>query len=170
MCFLNAIFNQFWIRYLPTVTALFTTEGETFSTLASDLFPKLAKCTYSDYGPSGTKQVRDALCLLSLNILNEKIFAFLYVWFIMLLVISGCNLIKRSVLLVSSTLRLKLLRSLAMSSVPLTKIQLEILLHGENIGDWFILFQLGRNLNPIVFREILEEVVNGKKMLNNDIS
>lgn len=137
--------------------------------LASDLFPKLAKCTYSHYGPSGSMQIRDALCLLSLNILNEKIFAFLYIWLAFLLVVSGLNLITRSIVLVSPNLRLKMIRSLAMSSVPLTRRQLKTILHGDNIGDWFIIFLLGRNLNPFVFREILEEVAENKESLNNDI-
>lgn len=169
MCFLNAILNQFWIRYLPVVLALFTTEGDSYSQLASDLFPKLAKCSYTHTGPSGTVQIRDALCLLSLNILNEKIFAFLYIWFILLLFISGCNLIFRSISLISSSLRLKLIQSLAMATVPLTQIQIEIILRDDNygIGDWFVLYQLGRNLNPIIFQEILDEVAHGKRALNN---
>lgn len=167
MCILNGLFNQFWIRYLPVVWALFSREGEPFSSLASDLFPKLAKCSYSDYGPSGTKQIHDALCLLSLNILNEKIFAFLYVWLVLLLIVSGCNLITRSIIMISPNLRFKMIRSLAMSSVPLTKRELKCISHGDNIGDWFIIFLLGRNLNPFVFREILDEVANGNG--DNDI-
>lgn len=168
MWLLDVIFNQFWIRYSPAVKALFTTEGATFSSQTAELFPKLAKCTYEYTGPSGTLQNRDALCLLSLNILNEKIFAFLYIWFIMLLIVSGCNLIKRSITMVSSTIRLKLLRSLAVLQMPLTKKQLKHILPGNNVGDWFVLYQLGRNLNPIVFCEILDEIANGEK-LNNDI-
>lgn len=167
MWFLNVIFNQFWIRYARAVKALFTAGGDTFSILANDIFPKLAKCYYTDTGPSGTKQVKDAYCLLSLNILNEKIFAFLYIWFLILLIVSGCNLIKRSLILVSSTLRLKLLRSLAITEMPLSNKQWKYILPRGNIGDWFILFQLGRNLNPIVFCEILDDIANGKR-LNNE--
>lgn len=166
MCSLNVLFNQFWIRYLPAVKSLFTTGGETFSSLASELFPIVAKCTFSYIGPSGTTEIRDAFCLLSLNIVNEKIFAFLYIWFAILLVVSGCNLIKRSIILVSSALRLNLLRSL--TPVPLTKYQLQQILHPDNIGDWFILFQLGQNINSIVFSDILNEVANVKMMITND--
>lgn len=155
---------------MPAVKALFTTEGESFSSLAKELFPKTAKCTFDHFGPSGTKQIRDALCLLSLNIINEKIFAFLYIWFILLLIVSGCNLIKRSVLLVSSKLRSLLLRSILMSSGPLTKQQWHHILPNDNVGDWFLLFKLGQNLNPMVFREILSDVADAKININEKYS
>ncbi|KAJ6632907.1 Innexin inx4 [Pseudolycoriella hygida] len=163
MNILNNIVSQFWIRYWPVVSSIFKKDGDSFSKLSSELFPKLVKCTYSLYGPSGTLQNRDALCLLSLNILNEKIFAFLYIWFIFLFVLSTWNLIARCIILVSPCLRLKMIRSLVMSSQPLTQRQLNIVLRGDNIGDWFVLFLLGRNLNPFVFREILDEVASGKE-------
>lgn len=168
MWILNAIFNQFWIRYIPAVLALFNTDGELFSQLARDLFPKLAKCTYMNIGPSGSQEILDALCLLSFNILNEKIFAFLYVWFVMMLFISGCNLIYRSIILISSGLRLKMIHSLTMSSVPTTRINIKLILQGENIGDWFVLRLIGRNINPIIFEEILDEVACDKRVLNDD--
>jgi hypothetical protein len=38
---------------------------------------------------TGTIQRHDALCILPLNILNEKIFIFLWFWFIILSVLSG---------------------------------------------------------------------------------
>uniref|UniRef100_A0A2A4K4P2 Innexin n=1 Tax=Heliothis virescens TaxID=7102 RepID=A0A2A4K4P2_HELVI len=37
-------------------------------------FPKLTKCWLRSYGPSGTLQMKDRLCVLPLNIVNEKIF------------------------------------------------------------------------------------------------
>lgn len=69
--------------------------------------------------------------------------------------------------MVSSTLRSQVLRSLAMSSVPLTKKQTELVLPCGNIGDWFLLFKLGQNLNPIVFREILDDLADSK-ITNNE--
>lgn len=167
MWYLNVIFNEFWIRYLPVVKALFTTGGDTFSSMASELFPKLVHCTFTFIGPSGSEDSRDTLCLLPLNIVNDKIFAFLYIWFAVLLVVSGCNLIKRSILMVSSTLRSKIVLSLAMWSKPLTKRQIKEISYDDNIGDWFILFKLGENLDSTVFRDILEELAKTKIMLDD---
>lgn len=56
------------------------------------VFPRVTKCTFHKYGPSGSMQTHDALCVLALNILNEKIYIFLWFWFIILAVISGMAL------------------------------------------------------------------------------
>lgn len=56
------------------------------------VFPRVTKCTFHKFGASGTIQTHDALCILALNILNEKIYIFLWFWFIILAVISGMAL------------------------------------------------------------------------------
>lgn len=53
------------------------------------VFPRVTKCTFHKFGASGTIQKFDALCVLALNILNEKIYIFLWFWFILLAVLSG---------------------------------------------------------------------------------
>ena len=37
------------------------------------------------YGPSGTIENKDGLCVLPLNIINEKIYVFLWFWFVLLI-------------------------------------------------------------------------------------
>lgn len=58
-----------------------------------EVFPRVTKCTFHKYGPSGSIQKHDALCVLALNILNEKIYIFLWFWFIILAVLSGLSLV-----------------------------------------------------------------------------
>ena len=36
------------------------------------VFPKVSKCTFHRYGPSGTIGNHDGLCILPINIINEK--------------------------------------------------------------------------------------------------
>ena len=48
------------------------------------LFPKVTKCTFHKFGPSGTVQNYDGLCVLPLNIINEKIYVFLWFWFVLI--------------------------------------------------------------------------------------
>lgn len=162
MIILNVVFHQFWIRYFPAIMTLFTANGPSFNTQASIVFPTTTKCDYRKFGSSGSLEIHDALCLLTLNIINEKVFAFIYIWYILLLFISGCNLIVRSVILLSSTIRFKIIQSISMWSKPLTRKQLQLILHGDNIGDWFIIFLLGQNLNRFVFSDILEELAEHK--------
>ena len=38
------------------------------------IFPKMTKCTMDLYGPSGTVQNYDALCILPINVMNEKLY------------------------------------------------------------------------------------------------
>lgn len=69
-----------------------------------EVFPRVTKCLFHKYGPSGTPQRHDALCILALNILNEKIYIFLWFWFIVLAVMSGFALLySMAVVLLPST-------------------------------------------------------------------
>lgn len=69
-----------------------------------EIFPRVTKCTFHKVGPSGTIQKMDALCVLALNILNEKIYIFLWFWFIILAVFSGVALLySMAVVLLPST-------------------------------------------------------------------
>ena len=63
------------------------------------VFPKMTKCTFHKFGPSGTVEKFDGLCVLPLNIINEKIYVFLWFWFIILTVITGMQVIYRYVLI-----------------------------------------------------------------------
>ena len=63
----------------------------------SRVFPRMTKCIFHKFGGSGTIQRFDALCVLGMNIVNEKIYIFLWFWFVILAVITGINLIVRLV-------------------------------------------------------------------------
>lgn len=68
------------------------------------IFPRITKCTFHKFGPSGGIQKHDALCVLALNILNEKIYIFLWFWFIILAILSGLAMLYSSaVVLLPST-------------------------------------------------------------------
>lgn len=57
----------------------------------SRIFPKVTKCSSHKYGPSGTLQKLDGLCVLSLNIINEKIYVLLWLWFFILGILSSLS-------------------------------------------------------------------------------
>jgi hypothetical protein len=44
----------------------------------ASVFPKVTKCTFHKYGPSGTVEKKDGLCVLPVNIINEKTFIFIW--------------------------------------------------------------------------------------------
>ena len=119
------------------------------------VFPKMTKCTFHKFGPSGTVQKFDGLCVLPLNIINEKIYVFLWFWFIVLTVITGLQMLYRLAVIGSSRLREMLL----MSRSRLTKRhQVESIARRSQLGDWFMLYQLGKNIDPLIFKEFLGEL------------
>lgn len=48
------------------------------------VFPRVTKCVFHKYGASGSIQKHDSLCLLPLNIVNEKTYIFIWFWFLIL--------------------------------------------------------------------------------------
>ena len=56
---------------------------------------RVTKCTFHKYGPSGQIQRHDAQCILPINIINEKIFVFLWWWFILLAIMTTLDLLHK---------------------------------------------------------------------------
>lgn len=51
------------------------------------VFPRVTKCIFHKYGASGSIQKHDSLCILPLNIVNEKTFIFIWFWYMFMLVL-----------------------------------------------------------------------------------
>lgn len=121
----------------------------------SRVFPKVTKCTFHKYGASGTVQKFDGLCVLPLNIVNEKIYVFLWFWFIILAALSGLSLFYRVAVLIGPKLRMVLLRARSRLS---PQDQVKIISDKCQIGDWFILYQLGKNIDPLVYKQLIADL------------
>lgn len=135
----------------------------------SRVFPKVTKCTFHKYGPSGSVQKFDGLCVLPLNIVNEKIYVFLWFWFIILSVLSGISLIYRVVVCLGPKVRLYLLRARSRLS---KHEEIEQVAQKCQIGDWFVLYQLGKNIDPLIYTEIIKELsieLENKKIGHDDV-
>lgn len=59
------------------------------------VFPKVTKCHFHKYGAGGSLQMHDTLCVMALNIINEKIYTILWFWYLFVLVASSSGLIWR---------------------------------------------------------------------------
>lgn len=121
----------------------------------SRVFPKVTKCTFHKYGPSGTVQKFDGLCVLPLNIVNEKIYVFLWFWFVILSILSGISLIYRVVVVMGPKIRKHLLRA---RSRLAPQDEIETISKKCQIGDWFILYQLGKNMDPLIYKELVSDL------------
>lgn len=124
------------------------------------VFPKLTKCEIYKYGPSGSIEDFDALCVLPLNIVNEKIYILLWFWCFALIILSFLFLIYRMITLFSTNARKYLLKSqclLLNKTIGMSK-NIDIIVDSIKYGDWFVLIQLGKNVNPVVFIEFLSDL------------
>lgn len=52
------------------------------------IFPKVTKCDFFKFGPSGSVQKHDALCVMALNVINEKIYVILWFWYSFMIVVT----------------------------------------------------------------------------------
>lgn len=119
------------------------------------VFPKMTKCSFHKYGPSGTVQKFDGLCVLPLNIVNEKIYVFLWFWFMILSILSGISLLYRMAVVAGPRVRLYLLRA---RSRLAPQQQVEEVASKLQIGDWFVLYQLGKNIDPLIYNELMADL------------
>ena len=120
------------------------------------VFPKVAKCTFRRFGPSGTVQVYDGLCVLPINIFSEKIYIFMWFWFILLAVVSAIGLCYRMLTMFNVRARAGVLRT--RSNLLLGRGITERVAARLRIADWFFLSMIGTNLDPYVFATLVEHL------------
>lgn len=131
--------------------------SEAYSHLSPKIFPKKAKCTYYRYGSSGSTEIRDALCILPLNVLNEKVFLILWYWLFVLLIVSFICVIYRMVFLFVPHFRIYLLKALTWKiDTSIAKLIVE----KTKLGDFFILYRIGKNVNPTLYKELIFGLYN----------
>merc|ERR1712141_400682 len=156
-------------------------------------FPTRVSCTYTYMGTGGKDSDVNGKCLLTQNIINEKIYLALWFWFVAMfaimisqliwevcfLTLPLVDLILELILPSSSGICSKYLRQFLIGQLTgtrfLTRNMIDYL-QNRSFGDVFILYQLGKNTHPNFFYEMLEELaVNERKqeaekepMLPND--
>ena len=74
------------------------------------VFPRMTKCTFHKFGTSGNIEKHDALCILPLNIVNEKIYIFIWFWLLFLGILSFLILVYRLAIVFSPYIRAFVLR------------------------------------------------------------
>jgi len=153
--FMDFFLGGEFTRYGTDVLAMTELSPEEREDPMARVFPKMTKCTFHKFGPSGTVEKFDGLCVLPLNIINEKIYVFLWFWFIILTVITGFQICYRLIVLFMPRLREVLLKSRSRLSMMY---KVESVCRRLGVGDWFLLYQLGKNIDPLIFKEFIGEL------------
>jgi len=116
------------------------------------VFPRMTKCTFHKFGASGEVEKHDALCILPLNIVNEKIYIFLWFWFIALGGLSALVVVYRGIIILSPRMRAYLLY------IRFRLIRREVvntIVKKSKMGDWFLFYMLGRLINYFLSSDIM---------------
>ncbi|XP_071522205.1 innexin inx2-like [Panulirus ornatus] len=128
------------------------------------IFPRVTKCTFRKFGSSGTIETHDTMCVLAVNIINEKIYIFIWFWLVCLTAITALWLVYRLIVIASSEVRLRLLQVRGRWA---GRPNLDLIAKKCNLGDWFLIYHLGRNMEPMVYGEFLKEFA---RELENSVS
>jgi len=158
LLFMNFFLGGEFTTYGSDVISMTNLEQEQRSDPLSRVFPKVTKCTFHKFGPSGTVQKFDGLCVLPLNIINEKIYVFLWFWFVILAITTGIQVVYRGLTCCLPGMRIMLLEARSRLTKTKKPGQVARICRAFTLGDWFLLYQLGKNIDPIIFREFLDDL------------
>jgi len=120
----------------------------------NEIFPKVAKCTWRKYGPSGTIQFHDSLCVLPMNIVNEKTYTMLWLVYMVSYAVMLYVLMYHILLMVVSGLRTRIImKSLRSEESRSAYTQLRL-----GYGDWFLLKHLAHRMEKSHFQRFVVEL------------
>lgn len=157
MFFINMFLGGVFMSYGTQVLQWSEMDPEERTDPLVEVFPRLTKCTFHKYGPSGTIERHDAMCLLAINIISEKIYVFLWFWLIILSVLTALYFIYTIGVVLVPGLRKTMLQRNAKSSYS-NDDRLDLLMKKADLGDWFLIFLLSKNLDSILFREFISQL------------
>jgi len=141
-------------------------------------FPTRVACKFTSGGTGGLPKTENSYCILSQNIINEKIYLALWFWFIAMIAIMSAQLIWEVCFLTSPLvdriLKLALpsssgmsnyLRQFLIGQVTGTSLTRNMVTYLQNLsfGDVFVLYQLGKNTHPDFFYEMLKKLCVNEK-------
>lgn len=156
--FLNGEFGTYGLDVL-NYTGL---EHEDRPDPMASVFPKVTKCTFHKYGPSGTVEKKDGLCVLPVNIINEKSFIFIWFWLVFVAVATGIFLIFRLSTFLGKQIRVGLITIHGGKSCRRSDVEAILepasLTWFEKLGDWFLLHLICKNLNVLLVNDLIRQL------------
>ncbi|XP_054168816.1 innexin inx2-like [Oppia nitens] len=172
--FLSHQFNDYGFRLFRYLTSDPTVKVDPMS----KIFPILSKCELNRFGSTGSVERLDTLCLLSVNIFNQKIYLFLWFWYYFLVIVTSFVFAFRLLLICCPQIRYYVYRyRLTESRLTASEYQTKRLISRLKLDDWFKLLLLSKNIESILFARIIDKLcekfyiddeLNGK--INDEVS
>jgi len=169
--FINGRFDSLGTDFLRT-----TEKGQ----FLKEIFPRLTSCVWITVGSGGGQQVQHHMCLLSLNIIIEKIFVFLWFWLIFLIITSLLNFLYYALMIFSKNTYLR--QHFLAFAVRTTKKKIRWeenegtidrekraqkntlkYLKTLNSEDFLFLYGIGRNVDSSTLNMVLQALAEAKK-------
>lgn len=122
------------------------------------VFPTITSCTFHSVGTAAGEQKFNSLCVLSLNIINEKVYLLIWFWFFGLCLLNGVHLVFRLTVITVAPLRYVLILARAGGFTKSDLSTCRKVLESCYLGDWFLLYQLSKNANAYFFRYFLKHL------------
>ncbi|XP_077284551.1 innexin inx7-like [Arctopsyche grandis] len=124
------------------------------------VFPKVTKCVFYKYGPSGVIQNNDAMCVMALNVIHEKIFTILWFWYAIVFIFTVLGLIHRFLVFILFPRSVGFNHFMFKYACPgnYKSQTLNIIRRNCYFGDWLFLYYLGKNMRVYVFKMFLKGV------------
>merc|ERR1711863_223193 len=136
------------------------------------VFPKVTKCTFHKYGPSGTVEKKDGLCVLPVNIINEKSFILIWFWLVFVAVATGIFLIFRLSTFLGKHIRVGLITIHGGKSCKRSDVEAILepnsLSYTEKLGDWFLLHLICKNLNVLLVNDLIRALHKAEEGNNSN--
>jgi len=122
------------------------------------VFPTAVSCTFpKGLGTGGNFEVDSHLCILSQNVINEKVYLGLWFWFVFLATIGSIQMLYELIIIGVPVIRLKLtlLNMGSTGSDVITRF-----FNSCDFADWFFLNQIGKNTEMKFYREFIKALAN----------
>ena len=127
-----------------------------------NVFPTVVACNVSSGSVvKNLSDIKNILCTVERNIMNQKIFLILWVWFMILFSATLCQIVYRIITIVLPSAQEWTIKYHLKSkdNEAIRKLKLGFC----DVGNWFLLTQIGSNSDPYVFRKFLEDVADFKR-------
>jgi len=134
---------------------------EILSEALNVVFPKVVKCSMSYIGVSGDIVNNSGMCTLPINIINEKIYLVLWLWFTCLACISTLSLVYQSFLLLFPSTRKIEIQIRSRSS---QRHQVGWVVDQSTYGDVVLLQLISNNTDAAQFTALLDHLNNAPSL------
>merc|ERR1712008_446333 len=140
------------------------TSGDPFDPMCN-AFPTKVSCNIKTGSASGVGKETNAFCILAQNIINEKIYLFLWFWFVLMFVVSALQFIFEIAMVAIPSFRSFVI---ARQTGAFISRGMKNYIERDCNHDWFILHQIGKNTNRDLFYRFLEKLSPGETSYRKD--